>query len=89
MFGARFLAKDPPQCRDLNCEVTLLDGEAGPCGFHQSILGDGGPRALHERAQQSDGTLSERNGLGIPKQHLRLRVEPEWAEGVGGRHRVT
>ena len=80
-LAAGLLAKHPTQCCDLDREVALLDGEAGPRGFDQRILGDWDPRPLHQHAQHRDGTLAKRDGFGPAEQDPRLRVKTERDRG--------
>src|SRR5262249_19585028 len=85
-LAAGLLAKHSAQGRDLDREVAVLDGKAGPGGVDQRLLGHQDPRPLHQRGQPGDGTLAQGDGLGAAKQHLRLTIETKRTEDMGCNH---
>ena len=83
------LAQHSPQRGNLDCEVTFLDGEAGPCRLQQRILRYWGATPFDQHAQQSHGSRPERDRRAATEEDRRLGVETEWAKGVTRQSQIS
>ena len=79
-LAAGRLAQHPAQRRDLNREVALLHGLAGPRRRDQRVLRKDSSAPLDQRAQQGDRSPPERYGLAPPEQQVVLRIQAKWSQ---------
>jgi hypothetical protein len=73
---------------DLDSQVAVLDCQSRPGGIDQCFFAHRLAPALHEDAQDSDGTLAEFNRLTATHEKAEARIEPEGAKLVELTHRL-
>jgi hypothetical protein len=74
------VAERPSKPKDVDLEITLLDGRVGPDARHELVLGNQLARALDQRCQDLEGTAAETNGDFTFQQKLLRRKEAEGTE---------
>ena len=81
------VVENPAQRRDLDRQITILDGQPRPGRLEQRVLGNRDACPLQKQPEQSYRALAQHDRLRPAEQDFRVRIEPERAEFVRRRHR--
>src|SRR5208282_4013120 len=85
-FAAGLFAQDPAQRGDLDSQIALFDGYAGPRGLDQRILRDWYSRPLDQQPQKNCSPSPKRQGLGRAGKYIQSGVKLKRAKSVNLRH---